>query len=132
MVAPVALAVSGVRHIVTLTARIHTDHARNENRPMIIAPDASVVEPVTPGPPSVDGIVEELFPEAGMSDPHAFYGSDGDDAELQGRLSTLMASVTRIGADRDLDLVPTDDVVPDEEADAPTAAEDLAVHAREA
>ncbi|WP_343907335.1 hypothetical protein [Nocardioides aquiterrae] len=38
---------------------------------------------------------------------HAFYGSGGDDAELHRRLGELMASVARIGADRDLDLVPT-------------------------
>ena len=27
-------------------------------------------------------MVEELFPSAGMTDIHAFYGSGGDDAEL--------------------------------------------------
>ena len=37
---------------------------------------------------------------------HAFYGSGGDDAELTARITRLMASVARIGADRDLDLVP--------------------------
>jgi hypothetical protein len=66
-----------------------------------------VVDPVTPGAPRVDAFVEELFPSAGMSDMHAFYGSGGDDAELSRRLTELMASVARIGADRDLDLVPT-------------------------
>ena len=55
----------------------------------------------------VDALVEELFPSAGMVDMHAFYGSDGDDEELDRRLTTLMASVARIGADRDLDLVPS-------------------------
>lgn len=66
-----------------------------------------VVEPVTPGAPRVDAFVEELFPSAGIHDMHAFYGSGGDDAELHRRLAELMASVARIGADRDLDLVPT-------------------------
>lgn len=66
-----------------------------------------VVEPVTADAPYVSAFVEELFPSAGMSDMHAFYGSDGDDAELGRRLERLMASVARIGADRDLDLVPT-------------------------
>lgn len=66
-----------------------------------------VLEPVTPNAPAVDAIVEELFPLAGMTDMHAFYGSGGDDAELHRRLADLMASVARIGADRDLDLVPT-------------------------
>ena len=62
---------------------------------------------VTDDAPVVDAVVEELFPSAGITDMHAFYGSGGDDAELQRRLSALMASVARIGADRDLDLVPT-------------------------
>ena len=54
----------------------------------------------------VDALVEELFPSAGMVDMHAFYGSGGDDAELDARLDRLMASVSRIGFDRDIDLVP--------------------------
>jgi hypothetical protein len=66
-----------------------------------------VLEPLTPDAPRVDALVEELFPVAGMTDMHAFYGSGGDDAELHRRLAELMASVARIGADRDLDLVPT-------------------------
>jgi hypothetical protein len=66
-----------------------------------------VVEPLTPDPPYVSALVEELFPSAGMTDMHAFYGSGGDDAELGRRLETLMASVARIGADRDIDLVPS-------------------------
>ena len=57
-------------------------------------------------PPRVDALVEELFPSAGMVDMHAFYGSGGDDAELNDRLTRLMASVARIGFDRDIDLVP--------------------------
>ncbi len=66
-----------------------------------------VTEPVTAGAPRVDAIVEELFPTAGITDMHAFYGSAGDEEELRRRLTELMASVARIGADRDLDLVPT-------------------------
>ena len=66
-----------------------------------------VTGPVTPDAPVVDAVVEELFPSAGATDMHAFYGSGGDDAELSRRLTELMASVSRIGADRDLDLVPT-------------------------
>ena len=57
-------------------------------------------------PRRVDALVEELFPSAGMVDMHAFYGSGGDDAELNDRLTRLMASVARIGFDRDIDLVP--------------------------
>lgn len=66
-----------------------------------------VVAPLTPDAPKVDALVEELFPTAGIEDMHAFYGSGGNDAELNARLTRLMASVARIGADRDLDLVPT-------------------------
>jgi hypothetical protein len=66
-----------------------------------------VTAPVTTGAPAVGGLVEELFPSAGLTDQHAFYGSGGDDAELKRRFGELMASVARIGADRDLDLVPS-------------------------
>lgn len=66
-----------------------------------------VVDPVTDGAPPVSAFVEELFPPAAITDMHAFYGSGGDDAELQERITRLMDSVARIGADRDLDLVPS-------------------------
>lgn len=66
-----------------------------------------VVAAVTPDAPEKHALVEELFPIEGMSDMHAFYGSGGDDAELSRRLGLLMGSVARIGADRDIDLVPT-------------------------
>jgi len=66
-----------------------------------------VLAPVTPDAPAVAGIVEELFPMAGMTDSHAFYGSGGDDEELKRRFTRLMESVARFGADKDLDLVPT-------------------------
>jgi hypothetical protein len=51
----------------------------------------------------VDALVDELFPSADM---HAFYGSGGDDEELHDRLTRLMASVSGIGFDHDVDLVP--------------------------
>ena len=67
-----------------------------------------VIRPVTESSPRVvDALVEELFPSAGMVDMHAFYGSGGDDAELNDRLTRLMTSVARIGFDHDIDLVPT-------------------------
>jgi len=67
-----------------------------------------VVRPVTATAPRVvDALVEELFPSAGMVDMHAFYGSGGDDAELNDRLTRLMTSVARIGFDHDIDLVPS-------------------------
>ena len=67
-----------------------------------------VVRAITEDPPRVvDAMVEELFPSAGATDMHAFYGSGGDDQELTDRLTRLMASVGRFGADRDIDLVPS-------------------------
>ena len=66
-----------------------------------------VVEALTPGGRDVSGIVEELFPMAAMADPHAFYGSGGDDAELNRRFTELMESCARFGAADGLDLVPT-------------------------
>jgi hypothetical protein len=66
-----------------------------------------VVRPLTPVTPRVDAIVEELFPMSAVTDMHAFYGSGGDDAELARRMTILMESVAVMGADRDIDLVPT-------------------------
>jgi EthD domain len=66
-----------------------------------------VVRPLSPDTPTVDAIVEELFPMAAVTDMHAFYGSGGDDAELSRRMTALMESVAVMGADRDIDLVPT-------------------------
>jgi hypothetical protein len=65
-----------------------------------------VVRPIL-GDERVDAIVEELFPMDAMTSMHAFYGSGGDDAELQRRLDRMMKSVSSFGADRDLDAVPT-------------------------
>jgi len=66
-----------------------------------------VEESLTPSSPEISAIVEELFPMEGLTDIHAFYGSGGDDAELNRRITELMASVARFGADQGLDLVPT-------------------------
>ncbi|MCR1781716.1 hypothetical protein KVF89_04140 [Nocardioides carbamazepini] len=62
---------------------------------------------LTPGGADVAGIVEELFPMAALTDHHAFYGSGGDEEELQRRFTTLMDSCARFGAADGLDLVPT-------------------------
>lgn len=55
----------------------------------------------------VVAIVEEHFPMAAMTDAHAFYGSGGDDAELERRMNRMFASIARFGAGDGLDLVPT-------------------------
>jgi len=65
-----------------------------------------VLRPVL-GDERVDAIVEELFPMTAMTSLHAFYDTEGDDAELQARLNRMIESVTSFGADRDLDSVPT-------------------------
>lgn len=69
----------------------------------VLTPEA----PEVPETPEVSAIVEEHFPMAALTDPHAFYGSGGDDAELRRRSDELMASVARFGGDQGLDLVPT-------------------------
>ena len=42
---------------------------------------------LTDDTPPVAAIVEELFPTEAMHDIHAFYGSDGDQAELDRRMT---------------------------------------------
>lgn len=66
-----------------------------------------VRESLTAATPDVAGIVEEWFPIAAMRDPHEFYGSAGDDAELRQRISRLLTSVARFGADHGIEVVPT-------------------------
>ncbi|MBF6468584.1 EthD domain-containing protein [Nocardia beijingensis] len=66
-----------------------------------------VTGPATADAPGIAGIVEELFPIEALGDPHAFYGSGGDAAELARRIDRLMASVATFGGDRNLDVVPT-------------------------
>jgi hypothetical protein len=86
-----------------------------DHTPIAIATQATfgyvqniVTRAVTTDPPRVvDALVEELFPSQGMVDIHAFYGSGGDDSELNDRLTRLMTSVGRIGFDHDIDLVPS-------------------------
>lgn len=66
-----------------------------------------VCRPVVAGSEPVAALVEELFPAEAVTDVHAFYGSGGDRRELERRMTAMMASVARFGADRDLDLVPS-------------------------
>lgn len=66
----------------------------------------TVVSAVTPGP-RVDGIVEELFPMASMTDWHAFWGSGGDNDELRRRAALMVESTSKFGADRNIDVIPT-------------------------
>lgn len=93
---------------VTWLQRWHIDHT-----PVAIATQATfgytqntVVRALTPGAPSIDAIVEELFPIEAVSDLHAFFGA-ADDADLGDRMGRMAASVARFGADRNIDTVPT-------------------------
>lgn len=66
-----------------------------------------VVAPLASDTPHIDGIVEELFPTAAITDIHAFYGSNGDNDELTRRLTAMLASTGTFGAHENLELVPT-------------------------
>ncbi|MDT5095769.1 MAG: hypothetical protein QOH60_5132 [Mycobacterium sp.] len=61
---------------------------------------------LTPDAPPIDGIVEELFPAAAISDLHAFFGA-ADDDDLQQRMSRMIASTSAFGANENIDTVPT-------------------------
>jgi hypothetical protein len=65
-----------------------------------------VVRSLTADAPTIDGIVEEFFPDAAVFDPYAFYGAR-DEADLQHRLSRMIDSVARFGANENIDTVPT-------------------------
>lgn len=66
-----------------------------------------VVAAALPDSPEIAAVVEEHFAIEAVSDPHAFYGSDGDREELDRRMTAMTASAQRFGADRDLDVLPT-------------------------
>ncbi|QXC61580.1 EthD domain-containing protein [Aquihabitans sp. G128] len=67
-----------------------------------------VVRAVTADAPEIDGIVEELFPAAAMTDFHVFFDTGGSDEVLAERMAGMMASVARFsGDDAVLDVAPT-------------------------
>ncbi|MGB3481430.1 MAG: hypothetical protein WBB07_04320 [Mycobacterium sp.] len=66
----------------------------------------AVVRALTPGAPELAAIVEELFPDAAVSDVRAFFGTD-DDTELGRRISAMVASTSAFGANQNIDTVPT-------------------------
>jgi hypothetical protein len=92
----------------TWLTRWHIDHT-----PVAIATQSTfgytqnaVVRPLTEGAPAIAAIVEELFPEAAISDLHAFFGA-ADDDDLRDRMERMVASTAAFGANRDVDTVPT-------------------------
>lgn len=54
----------------------------------------TVVRPLTGDAPPCDGIVEEMFPIAALTDPMAWYAAASED-DLRARLGRMMASVQR-------------------------------------
>lgn len=65
-----------------------------------------VARSLTPGAPSIDGIVEELFPIEALTSLHAFFAA-ADDDQLAANMARMVESTARFGADRTLDVVPT-------------------------
>jgi hypothetical protein len=66
----------------------------------------TIVRALTPHAPPLAGIVEELFPAEAITDLKAFFGAV-DDADLQNRVSRMVASTTAFGANENIDTVPT-------------------------
>jgi hypothetical protein len=66
----------------------------------------TVVRALTPDAPALAGIVEELFPAEAITDLKAFFGA-ADDADLQDRVSRMVASTSAFGANENIDTVPT-------------------------
>lgn len=106
--------VAVLRRPATMSREEYLDDWLNRHTPIAIATQDThgyiqniVEEAITPGAPEISAIVEELFRMEGMTDVHAFYGSGGDDAELNRRITELMDSVAKFGAGDGLDLVPS-------------------------
>jgi EthD domain len=66
----------------------------------------AVVRALTPNALPLAGIVEELFPAEAITDLKAFFGA-ADEADLQHRLSRMVASTSAFGANENIDTVPT-------------------------
>ncbi|WP_321799214.1 EthD domain-containing protein [Caballeronia sp. J97] len=70
-----------------------------------------VVRALTHAAPGYDAIVEECFPAAAMTDPHAFFDAVGDEAKFQRNVERMMESCARfIDFDR-IDVLPTSQFV---------------------
>ncbi|BBZ44070.1 EthD domain-containing protein [Mycobacterium parmense] len=65
-----------------------------------------VVRALTAEAPGIAGIVEELFPSEAITDIKAFFGA-ADDADLQNRITQMVASTAAFGANENIDTVPT-------------------------
>lgn len=109
----------GLANIALLRRPPHLDHAtwltrwQGDHTQVAIDTQATfgyvqnvVVRPLTPDAPVIDGIVEELFPDAATTDLHAFFGA-ADDADLEDRMTRMVASTSAFGATDNIDTVPT-------------------------
>jgi hypothetical protein len=109
----------GFANVALLRRPAHLDHAawltrwQIDHTPVAIETQATfgytqnvVVRPLTQDAPAIDGIVEELFPDAATTDLHAFFGAV-DDADLGDRMSRMMVSTSAFGATDNIDTVPT-------------------------
>jgi hypothetical protein len=92
----------------TWLARWHLDHTAVaiETQSTFGYTQNVVWRALTPDAPAIDGIVEELFPDAAIADLHAFFGA-ADDADLQDRMNRMVASTSAFGANENIDTVPT-------------------------
>jgi hypothetical protein len=92
----------------TWRTRWHIDHTpvAIETQSTFGYTQNAVVRALTSEAPVLAAIVEELFPEAAVSDLHAFFGASDDD-DLRDRMERMVASTTAFGANRDVDTVPT-------------------------
>jgi hypothetical protein len=70
-----------------------------------------VVRALTHGAPPYDAMVEECFPAAAMTDPHAFFDAVGDEAKFQQNLQAMMDSCARFIDFDKIDVVPTSQYV---------------------
>ncbi|HWU68235.1 MAG TPA: EthD domain-containing protein [Stenotrophobium sp.] len=66
-----------------------------------------VIRPLSADAPPLDGLVEECFPMAALTDPFTFFDAPGDQAKFDANLKTMMDSVNRFIDMARIDVVPT-------------------------
>lgn len=88
--------------------RWHMDHTSVaiETQSTFAYTQNAVVRRLTAGAPTIDAIVEELFPIEATRDLHVFFDA-ADDAQLNDRMEQMVASTAAFGANDNVDSVPT-------------------------
>ena len=66
-----------------------------------------IVHPLTENAPDYDAFVEECFSPEAMTDPHAFFDAEGDEARFKANLDTMMDSCGRFIDFTRIDIIPT-------------------------